>query len=241
MDPSIRKDITPREAIELQKQLRREVVEKPLELSCVRFVAGADISYEIFESQPGGRLLRRNSNTVYAGVVVMTFPGMALVDRSLVRTSVSFPYVPGLLSFRESPSILEAWKHLRIKPDVLLVDGHGLAHPRRFGIACHLGLLLNIPTIGCAKSVLLGSFKGEHLQTRRGSSVPLRDGKETIGTVLRTRDGVHPIYLSIGHRVDLASARRLVLRCATKYRLPEPTRQAHHLVNAARRGEIKIE
>lgn len=231
--------LSPRQAIEIQKKLCGKVIVRPLKISKIRFVAGADLSYEVARKNMSGSLVRKNSNTVYAGVVVLSFPELQTVEQKVVRVRVDFPYVPGLLSFRESPAILKAWKSVETSPDVLLVDGHGLAHPRRFGIACHLGLLLGIPTVGCGKSVLVGEFDEQKLPLRRGSYVYLRDGDETIGIALRTRDHVNPIFISVGHRSDLASARRLVLLCAPKFRIPEPTRRAHLLVNAARRGEMK--
>lgn len=237
MKSSLFKGITPRQAIEVQTRLRGEVVIRPLALSRIKFVAGADLSYETTEKCKGF-IIRRNSNMVYAGIVVLSYPDLEIVEKRVARVRVDFPYVPGLLSFRESPAILQAWKNLKGKPDVLLVDGHGLAHPRRFGIACHLGLLLDLPTVGCAKSILVGQFNTGKLKSKRGSSVPLMDGKECIGSVLRTRSGVNPLFVTVGHLSDLRTARQLVLNCSPRYRIPEPTRQAHQLVNAARRGEL---
>jgi len=231
--------ITPRLAVELQKRLSGEVSIRPLPLSKIKLVAGADLSYEITEML-SGFLIRRNSNTVYAGIVVLSYPDLEIIERRVTRVTVDFPYVPGLLSFRESPAILQAWKKLRRKPDVLLVDGHGLAHPRRFGIACHLGLLLDLPTVGCAKSILVGQFDAGKLKSKRGSSVPLMDGKECVGSVLRTRKAVNPVFVTVGHLSDLRTARQLVLNCSPRYRIPEPARQAHQLVNAARRGEFSV-
>ncbi len=234
------KGITPREAVRAQNELRGQVKASPLDFSRIRLVAGADLSYEITENVRGF-LVRRNSNTVYASVVVLTFPELKVVDQKVIRCRVKFPYVPGLLSFRESPAILEAWNRLDVVPDVLLVDGHGLAHPRRFGIACHLGILLNTPTVGCAKSILVGRFDARRLKGQRGSHAPLVDKGETVGWALRTREGVQPIFISVGYKSDLRSAGRLVLQCSPQFRIPEPTRRAHQLVNAARRGEIKVE
>ncbi len=237
MKPFPFEKLTPREAVQFQKKLRDRVVTCPLELQRIRYVAGADISYDTSETTATGFLLRKNSNTVFAGVVVLSLPRLEVVDRSVIRTRVNFPYVPGLLSFRESAAIVKAWSRLRIRPDVLLVDGHGLAHPRRFGIACHLGLLLGIPTVGCGKSILVGEFDEERLSPRRGSHVRLAEKSETIGWALRTRGLTNPIFISVGHKSDLTSACRLVLRCSPRYRIPEPTRLAHQLVNSARRGE----
>ncbi|MDD5544415.1 MAG: deoxyribonuclease V [Acidobacteriia bacterium] len=235
------KVLTPREAIQLQQKLRSQLKICPLNFAAIRRVAGADLSYDIAEARLDGFLARRSSNTAYAGVVVLSFPKLELLERRVVRVRLNFPYVPGLLSFRESPAILEAWQGLHLKPDVLLVDGHGFAHPRRFGIACHLGWLIDRPTVGCGKSILVGDYDEMRLRRGRGSIVPLRDRQEKIADVLRTRDGVNPIFVSIGYRVDLKSASRLVLRCCDRYRIPEPTRQAHLLVNAARRGEIALD
>ena len=232
------KTLTPHQAIELQQELRDRVVVEPLRIGRLRRVAGADLSFNISVTNSAGLPVRRNSDVVYAGIVVMTFPELQVVEQRVVCVQVKFPYIPGLLSFRESPAILEAWKMVSLKPDVLLVDGHGRAHPRRFGIACHLGLLLNVPTVGVGKSVLVGEYRPGDLRMRRGSSVPLKDGNEAIGLTLRTREGVNPVFISIGHRANLASAKKLVLQCAPRYRLPEPTRLAHNLVNAARRARL---
>ncbi len=191
-------------------------------------IAGADISFNKF------------SETVYAGIVVLSLPDLRIVETAGVRSVAKFPYVPGLLSFREAPSLLEAWEKLKTKPDVLMLDGQGIAHPRRFGIACHVGVLLDWPTIGCAKSILVGRY-GE-LGLEAGSRSPLVDKGEQVGVALRTKNKVTPVYVSPGHLTDLDSAVDLVLRSTTKYRLPEPTRQAHLLVNRMRveAGENKV-
>jgi deoxyribonuclease V len=165
-----------------------------------------------------------------AAIVVMSFPGLKVVERVTAERPIEFPYVPGLLAFREIPSILDAFARLSTRPDLLLVDGHGYAHPRRFGIACHLGVELDLPSIGCGKSL----FVGEHAEPgrRRGSRTPLRREGETIGSVVRTRDGVRPIYVSVGHRIGLAAAVRIVLACCARYRLPEPIRFADMLAGS---------
>lgn len=178
-----------------------------------RLVAGADLS------PPD------ESGVARGAVVVLRLPELALAEVKVATGKPSFPYVPGLLSFRESPLVLAAWRKLELSPDFLLVDGQGIAHPRRFGIASHLGLLLDIPTIGCAKSILVG--KSREIGSRVGNWAPLMDGEEVVGAALRTRSGAKPIYVSIGHRVDLDSAIRWVLACCRGYRLPEPTRLAH--------------
>ncbi|MDT7602897.1 MAG: deoxyribonuclease [Acidobacteriota bacterium] len=217
-------EMTPREAIELQKSLRERVRIAPLKKK-VRTVAGADISFNKFEP------------TVYAGIVVLALPSLEVIEEIGVVSESKFPYVPGLLSFREAPSVLEAWSKLKTEPDAVMFDGQGIAHPRRIGIASHVGLLLNRPTFGCAKSVLVGKY--EEPEEERGSWSPLVDPKnnETVGAALRTKTRTNPIYVSPGHLIDLEGAIKLTLACDGGYRQPEPTRRAHHLVNALRRGE----
>jgi deoxyribonuclease V len=217
--------LTPSEAVKLQQSLRARVRIEPLASRRIETVAGADISFNKFEP------------TVYAGIVVLRLPHLEVVEEVGVVSETSFPYVPGLLSFRETPSVLEAWSKLKTEPDAVMFDGQGLAHPRRIGIASHVGLLLNRPTFGCAKSVLVGKY--EEPPEERGSWSPLVDKGETVGAALRTKTRVQPIYVSPGHLIDLAGAIDLTLRCDGGYRQPEPTRRAHHLVNALRRGEHK--
>src|SRR5438067_2179009 len=214
--------VTPREAVELQKSLRERVRLVPLAKK-VRTVAGADISFNKF------------SPVVYAGLVVLRLPTLEVVEEVGVVSETKFPYVPGLLSFRETPSVLEAWAKLKTEPDAVMFDGQGIAHPRRVGIASHVGLLIDRPTLGCAKSVLVGKF--EEPDEERGSWTPLVDKGETVGAALRTKTRVQPIYVSPGHLIDLAGAIELTLACDGGYRQPEPTRRAHLLVNALRRGE----
>ena len=184
-------------------------------------VAGADVSYD------------RGSPVLFAAVVVLDAKSLAVVESASTTARATFPYVPGYLSFRELPPLLEAFAKLRARPDLVVCDGHGRAHPRRFGFACHLGVALDLPAIGVAKSRLVG----EHAEPgpRRGAHVALRDGGERIGEVVRTQAGVAPVYVSVGHRVSLPTARRLVLRFAPRFRLPEPTRAAHAEVNRLRR------
>jgi deoxyribonuclease V len=165
--------------------------------------------------------------------VVLELPSLKLVDSAHVVAKAAFPYVPGLLSFRESPPLLDAWSRLRHRPNALIVDGHGYAHPRRFGIACHLGVILDLPTVGCAKSVLVGEF--EPPGGDAGEWTPLIHEEETVGAAVRTRTGVAPVFVSVGHRCDLESAMSLVHLCIRRYRLPETTRHAHDLVNQMRR------
>ena len=214
-------DLTPRAAISLQEKLRGKVVVEPLPpLGDGALIAGTDVSYD------------KHSDRLFAAVVVLRLPDLEIVEQATAVDHARFPYVPGLLSFREIPPLLECFRKLSVTPDVVLVDGQGLAHPRRFGLACHLGWLLELPTIGCAKCILCGSF--EKLAAHRGATAPLIHRGETVGVALRTRAGVQPIYVSTGHRADLTGATELVLRCATRYRLPEPTRAAHILGNQLR-------
>src|SRR5690606_11353142 len=161
--------------------------------------------------------------------VVLSWPDLQVMERQLARVPTTFPYVPGLLSFREMPAILAAWEQLQHKPDLLLCDGQGTAHPRRFGIACHLGVWLDLPTIGVAKKRLVG--RHEDVGNDKGSAVPLLDKNERIGTVVRSRTGVNPLYVSAGHRISQDTAVEWVMACLTRYRLPEPTRQAHRLAS----------
>src|SRR5919112_6746219 len=215
-------DVTPREAVELQKRLRERVRITPLKKK-VETVAGADISFNKFDP------------IVYAGIVVLRLPTLEVVEEAGVVSETKFPYVPGLLSFRETPSVLEAWAKLKTEPDAVMFDGQGLAHPRRVGIASHVGLIINRPTLGCAKSVLVGKY--EEPDVERGNWTELIDKGEVVGAALRTKTKVQPIFVSPGHLIDLEGAIRLTLECDGGYRQPEPTSRAHHLVNALRRGE----
>ena len=188
----------------------------------MRLVAGADVSYD------------RGSPVLYAAVVVLDAERLEVVEVAAATGRATFPYVPGYLSFRELPPLLEAFAKLRARPDLVICDGHGRAHPRRFGLACHLGVALDLPSIGVAKSRLVGEHRAPG--PRRGAHAALRDGGEVIGAVVRTQPGVAPVYVSVGHRVSLATARRLALRFAPRFRLPEPTRAAHAEVNRLRRA-----
>lgn len=212
-------NLTPKEAIKLQKSLRSRIRFEKLRKE-PKLIAGCDISYN------------KRSPTIYAGIVVLRYPELTIIEEATAITGTSFPYIPGLLSFRESPAVLEAWKTLHTTPDLLIVDGQGYAHPRRFGIAGHLGLLLDVPTIGCAKSVLTGRY--EEPNKEKGSTSPLIDKEETIGMAVRTRRNVRPVFVSAGHRITVGEAVNIILQSTTKYRLPEPTRRAHMLVNSIR-------
>jgi deoxyribonuclease V len=212
-------DLAPKAAVALQRELASRVETGPA-LGEVEIVAGADISYNRF------------SPTIYAGVVVLRLSDGQVIERSGVVADATFPYVPGLLSFREAPAVLRAFARLKSKLDAVLFDGQGYAHPRRVGLASHLGLWLNIPCVGCAKSRLIGEFKPPKREA--GSLSDLIDKEEVIGRVVRTKTGVNPLFVSIGHKIDLASAVRLTLAACRGYRLPEPTRQAHLFVNELR-------
>ena len=209
-------NLTPSAAIRLQHRLRSRVIRlgRPRD---VRHVAGADVGFE-----RGGGIAR-------AAVVVLSFPELKLVDYAIARLPARFPYVPGLLSFREMPALMVALNRLRVRPDLILCDGQGIAHPRRFGIASHLGVFCGIPSIGVAKSRLIGEH-GQPMQ-RRGAWIPLKDRGETIGAVLRTKANTQPVFVSIGHRVSLPVAVRYVMACTTSFRLPETTRWAHRLAS----------
>jgi deoxyribonuclease V len=217
-------NVTPAEAQAIQNRLRSEVRVEPLDVAELRTVAGADLSFD------------KGEDTVFAGVVVLDLATLAVIEKVGVRTQAGFPYIPGLLSFREAPPILEAWEKLTVRPDALICDGQGLAHPRRCGIACHLGLLLDLPTVGCAKSILTGHH--EPVGDAPGDWAPLVHRGETVGAALRTRAGVSPVFVSVGHRCDLESAIALVRRCAGPTRVPETTRHAHLFVNALRREAL---
>ena len=213
------------EAKIIQEQLKNQVITHD-RLGTINYVAGVDVGF------------KNKFQITQAAVVVLSFPELELVEHAIAQIPTTFPYVPGYLSFREIPAILPAIAKLQITPDLILCDGQGLAHPRRFGLACHLGLLLDIPTIGVAKSLLVG--KHQKVPTEKGSWTALVDKEETIGVVLRSRTNVKPIYISIGHKISLETAVNYVMQCLTKYRLPETTRWADKLASidtpAAGRG-----
>ncbi|MBW4687412.1 MAG: deoxyribonuclease V [Komarekiella atlantica HA4396-MV6] len=210
--------LTVEEAIAIQEKLRSQVITEDKFKEPIQYVAGVDMGFEA-----DGTISR-------AAVAVLSFPDLQVVETSLARRPTTFPYIPGFLSFREIPAVLDALEKIQIIPDIILCDGQGIAHPRRLGIASHLGLIIDIPTIGVAKSLLIG--KHEDLPENRGSLQPLIHRGETIGAVLRTRTGVKPVYISSGHRVSLSTAIDYVLSCTPKYRLPETTRVADKLASA---------
>jgi deoxyribonuclease V len=205
-------EVSASRAKEIQFRLAKRVVTENQVIS-PRLVAGIDIS------SPDAQGVARGA------VVVLRYPGFSVVEVKIVEGRITFPYIPGLLSFRESPLILAACEKLYNTPDLILIDGQGIAHPRRFGLASHVGLFLDLPTIGCAKSILCGRY--EPVAEEAGSYTELLDNGEIIGAVLRTKSGVKPLCVSVGHRIDLASALQWVIRCCRGYRLPEPTRLAH--------------
>lgn len=214
-------DLTPEGAVALQRQLAGQV-DTHARLSRFDLVAGADISYNRF------------SDTLYAGVVVLRADDWSVVEKHGVVAEATFPYRTGLLTFREAPALLEAFAKVQAEPDAVMIDGAGFAHPRRIGSASHVGLCLDRPTIGCAKTRLIG--RSDELPREAGSVVPLLDKGEVIGSVVRTKTGVNPVFVSVGHKIDLTGAVRLVLASCKGYRIPEPTRQAHLYVNELRRN-----
>lgn len=217
-------DLSPREAIALQRELAgRLILRNAPRRARARIVAGADVSYS------------RRTNICYAAVVAFSFPDFAMLEESTAVRPATFPYVPGLLTFREGPALVAAFERLRCKPDVLVFDGQGLAHPRGFGLACHMGVIFDTPSIGCAKSLLIGQHGP--LAPEAGAAAPLlhpATGRR-IGMTLRSRAGVKPIYISPGHRFSVAGALAFMRRCLGRYRLPEVTRRAHGLSNELRR------
>ncbi|WP_414550256.1 deoxyribonuclease V [Anabaena sp. CCY 0017] len=210
--------LTVEEAIAIQESLRNQVTRSDKLKEPVQYVAGVDMGFE------------SNGTISRAAVAVLSFPDLQVVETSLAYRPTSFPYIPGFLSFREIPAVLDALEKIKTIPDIILCDGQGIAHPRRLGIASHLGVILDMPTIGVAKSLLIG--KHEKLPDTKGSWQPLIHKGETIGAVLRTRTGVKPVYVSIGHQICLNTAIDYVLSCTPKYRLPETTRIADKLASA---------
>lgn len=204
-------DLSPNEAQRLQERLRAYISIEALPDEKIQSVGGVDASF--------------SKTHLYAAAVVLDYRNLELIDEATASLPLTFPYIPGLLSFREAPAILNALARLKKLPDVLIVDGHGYAHPRRFGIACHLGVLLDLPTIGLAKSILVGKIG--HLDEVEGSRAEIIEEEQVLGLALRTRKHIKPVYASIGHRVDLLSVARIVLNCSVGYRLPQTSRLAH--------------
>ena len=216
-------NVTIPEAVALQRELRDRLVLRPPPGFAPRLVGGADVS------------LDRDDPRGWAGIAVIDRSNMDTVDEATATAEISFPYVPGLLSFRELPILERVWERLRVRPDVLVFDGQGYAHPRRFGLACHGGVLLDVPTVGCAKTLLVGRHGA--LGEERGSRAELVDRGEVVGMALRLRAGVKPVYVSPGHRMDVRTAVEVVLSVSAGFREPETTRRAHRLVNRVRVAE----
>ncbi len=219
--PPHRWNVTPRQAIAIQQRLAAGVRRTPPRRR-IRYVVGVDAAF----AGDGAHCL--------AAAVLWDLRDRTVLEERVAERPLIFPYVPGLLSFREAPAVIAALRKLRCEPDALMCDAQGYAHPRRFGLACHVGAICRRPTLGCAKSVLIGEYRAP--AERRGARAALRDGGERVGTVLRTRTGVKPVFVSVGHLIDLATAERLVLECAVQYRLPEPTRLADRVVGEAKRS-----
>lgn len=213
--------VSPRRAITIQRELAQRVIRRGT-VRRPRLVAGTDLAFSPDQEE------------TIAGVVVWDVREREVVEQHVVRRKVRFPYVPGLLSFREAPSLIAVLRRLRCEPDVFIFDGQGYAHPRRFGLACHVGVILDRPSLGCAKSVLVGRF--DALDSNAGATAPLEDQGERVGVAVRTRENIKPVFVSVGHRLSLPAAVRITLACGNGYRLPEPTRLADKLVARHRRG-----
>lgn len=213
------------EATVMQNQMR-EIVSVHTQTGKITTIAGGDISHN------------KDEDTVYAGIVVLSYPQMVVQSYSLVVAETRFPYVPGFLGFREVPALLQAWEQLPQKPDVMVLDGQGITHPRRMGVASHFGVLTNHPSIGCAKSMLFGKFPA--LSDEKFSSSPIINGaNELLGYALRTKAGVTPVYISPGHKISVEDSLDIMKNCTLKHRIPEPTRMAHEKVNLLRVGRLQ--
>jgi deoxyribonuclease V len=219
MQPSDYEKLTPSEAIAYQHELRKQINIKPLD-KLIRTIGGADISFNKY------------SEVVYAGIVVFSYPDMRLIGQSTAISRTSFPYISGLLAFREVPALLEAWNKLETKPDVMVLDGQGIAHERRLGIATHFGLVTGEPTLGCAKSRLTGTYD-EPANTPLAQSKMYNQG-EQVGVALRSKVNCKPLFISPGNLVSMEQSVEIIINCIGKHRIPEPTRQAHLLVNQIR-------
>lgn len=212
------------EATAIQRELRSQLQVGETSIQPA-IIGGADISLNLY------------STTVYAGIILLSYPSMQPLGWSLVQSETRFPYVPGFLAFREVPALVQAWEQLQVKPDVLVVDGHGIAHPRRMGIAAHFGTLTGQAAMGCAKKILFGKY--EEPAAGRGAYSPILDKEETIGYAYRSKDKTLPVFVSPGHGMGLQDCLRIIHTCTGKYRIPEPTRLAHELVNRFRTGDAK--
>jgi len=215
-------NVSPSEARNIQSKLKDNIVISPLNRD-VQFVGGADVSFD------------KGSNLVFAAIVILQLPDLTIVERKGVSEIVEFPYILGLLAFREGPPVIHSWEKIQSKPDVMMFDAQGIAHPRRMGLATHIGLYLDIPSVGCAKSVLVGQYQEPGEKVGEFTLLEYKDG--VVGAAVRTKYRVNPVFVSIGHKVELSDAVNLVLQCSGGYRIPEPTRQAHLAVNKLRQGE----
>jgi deoxyribonuclease V len=212
------------EATRLQKELQgqTDIAERQLD---IHTIGGADISLNLY------------STTIYAGIILLSFPSLQPVAFSLLKSETRFPYVPGYLAFREVPALVQAWQQIPQKPDLLLVDGHGIAHPRRMGIATHFGIVTGQPAMGCAKKILCGKYEAPGEQ--RGASSAILDREEQIGYAFRSKAKTAPVFVSPGHRIGMDNCLQVIRQCIGKYRIPEPTRLAHELVNRFRKGALE--
>ena len=214
--------VSPKEAKSIQLSLKGMLTfHTKIDFSQIRTIAAADISYNRFDDQ------------LYAVVVFVNVPKLNLTDVYSTQAKASFPYIPGFLSFREIPPLLDIFKKISIAPDIIFCDGQGIAHPRGFGLASHLGIILDVPTIGCAKSVLVGKYVEPSLS--KGSTSPLLYQEQEVGAAVRTRKGVKPVFVSVGHKLCLDDAVKIILQCSPKFRIPEPLRLAHRMVNEMRK------
>ena len=217
-------DLSILQATDIQNELRHSVslVTEPTNITTI---AGGDISHNKF------------SNVVYAGIVILSYPQMEVLSYSFVEAKTKFPYVPGYLAFREVPALLEAWNNIPVKPDIMVLDGNRIVHPREYGIACHFGVMAITATIGCAKSMLYGSYAPLRLEKFSESAITTPNGIK--GYALRTKDGVKPVYVSPGHKVSIEDSVDIMKTCVLKHRIPEPTRMAHEKTNLFRVGTLK--
>jgi len=212
------------EAASLQNEMRHSL-SLQTQINGITTIAGGDISHN------------KDTDIIYAGIVILSYPQMIVQSYSLVKSKTTFPYIPGFLGFREVPALLQAWNQIPAKPDVMILDGQGITHPRRMGIASHFGLLADCPSIGCAKNMLFGKFPD--LSTEKFSISPITKNDELLGYALRTKNNVEQVYISPGHKVSVKDSLTIMKQCVQKHRIPEPTRQAHNYVNLLRTGKLK--
>lgn len=212
------------EATKIQNELREKVCIEERDLK-ITTIGGADISLNLY------------STTIYAGIILLSFPQLLPVAYSLVKAETRFPYVPGYLAFREVPALVKVWEQMKIKPDILVVDGHGIAHPRKMGIATHFGAVTGQPSMGCAKNILTGKFQEPGMEF--GAYTPIVDKGEQIGYAFRSKAKVNPVFISPGHLMGMNNSLQIIKQCTGKYRIPEPTRLAHELVNRFRTGQLE--